>query len=197
MNSTPPSFFARLALGFGTLFAVLSDGKLAAQVQDLRAGVLPVAAVPQPAPPSPPPSPPPVPVAPTLPPLRIATPDAALQLLGLMQREARFIDFIQEDVAAFSDADIGGAARLVHAGCRKVLAEHFTLTAAREEPEGSLIMLSEGFDAAAIRLTGNVVGTAPFRGRLAHRGWRVTEVRLPRLTEGHDARILAAAEVEL
>ncbi len=190
MTSTPPSFLARLALGFGTLFAVLSDGKLAAQVQDLRAGVQPLA------PPVAPPASVPAP-APVAPPLRIATPDAALQLLGLMQREARFIDFIQEDVAAFSDAEMGGAARLVHAGCRKVLAEHFTLTAAREEPEGSRIVLNAGFDAAAIRLTGNVVGTAPFRGSLTHRGWRVTDVRLPRLTEGHDARILAAAEVEL
>ena len=57
--------------------------------------------------------------------------------------------------------------------------------------------LEPGFDAAAIRPTGNVVGDPPFSGTLAHRGWRVTETRLPKLTGGHDPRIIAAAEVEL
>ena len=38
--------------------------------------------------------------------LKEATPDAALQLLALLQKEARFIDFIKEDVAAYSDAEI-------------------------------------------------------------------------------------------
>ncbi|MDQ2780435.1 MAG: DUF2760 domain-containing protein, partial [Pseudomonadota bacterium] len=123
--------------------------------------------------------------------------DAALQLLGLLQREARLLDFLQEDVAAYADADVAGAARLVHAGCRKVLEQTFTLEAVRSEDEGSRISLDEGFDAAAVRLTGNVVGQPPFRGQLSHRGWRVTDVRLPGLTEGHDSRIIAPAEVEL
>ena len=176
MNNAP-SFFARLSL----VFAVLGDSKLAAQLQDLRNGVVPAA----------PPAPSPAPV------LKVATPDAALQLLGLLQREARFVDFIQEDVAAYSDADIGGAARLVHTGCRKVLQEHFTLAPARPEAEGSRIVLDAGFDASTNRLTGNVVGNAPFRGTLRHPGWKATDVRLPRTTEGHDPRVIAAAEVEL
>ena len=65
--------------------------------------------------------------------LKEATPDAALQLLGLLQKEARFIDFIKEDIAAFSDADIGIAARVVHEGCNKAINEHFTLAAVRSE----------------------------------------------------------------
>lgn len=176
MNNAP-SFFARLSLAF----AVLGDGKLAARLQDVRNGVVPVA----------PAAPPPPSI------LKVATPDAALQLLGLLQREARFVDFIQEDVAAYSDADIGGAARLVHTGCRKVLQEHFTLVPARPEAEGSRIVLEAGFDASTHRLIGNVVGPAPYQGTLRHPGWKVTGVRLPRTTEGHDPRIIAAAEVEL
>ncbi len=86
---------------------------------------------------------------------------------------------------------------LVHEGCRKVLREHFSIEPVRSEAEGSRVTLDAGFDAAAIRLTGNVVGTAPFRGSLSHRGWRVAEVRLPKLAERHDARVLAPAEVEL
>jgi hypothetical protein len=129
--------------------------------------------------------------------VRETTPEAALQLLGLLQREARFVDFVQEDVAAYSDADIGAAARVVHEGCRKVLGEHFSIDPIRSEPEGSRITLPEGFDAAAVRLTGKVVGKPPFTGSLGHRGWRVTGTRLPKLAEGHDASVIAQAEVEL
>jgi hypothetical protein len=129
--------------------------------------------------------------------LKEATPDAALQLLGLLQKEARFIDFIKEDIAAFSDADIGIAARVVHEGCNKAINEHFTLASVRSEQEGSKITLPVNFDAAAVRLTGNIVGTAPFIGTLVHKGWQVTGIRLPKLTSGHNAAIVAPAEVEL
>jgi hypothetical protein len=125
------------------------------------------------------------------------SPDAALQLLALLQQEARFIDFIQEDLLGFSDADVGAAARVVHEGGRKVLQDYFSLAAVRDEQEESRVTLAEGFDATAVRLTGNVIGQPPFTGTLIHRGWRVTEVRLPRLAEGHDAYIIAPAEVEL
>ncbi len=129
--------------------------------------------------------------------LREATPDAALQLLGLLQKEARFIDFLKEDITAYSDADIGVAARVVHEGCNKAINEHFTLAAVRSEQEGSKITLSDGFDAATVRLTGNIVGSAPFTGTLVHKGWQVTGIRLPKLTSGHNAAIVAPAEVEL
>ncbi len=129
--------------------------------------------------------------------LKESTPDAALQLLGLLQKEARFIDFIKEDITAYSDADIGVAARVVHEGCNKALNEHFTLAPVRSEQEGGKITLQQGFDASSVRLTGNIVGTAPFTGTLIHKGWQVTNIRLPKLTQGHDAKILAAAEVEL
>ncbi|MFT5559290.1 MAG: hypothetical protein ACI9RZ_001768 [Sphingobacteriales bacterium] len=55
----------------------------------------------------------------------------------------------------------------------------------------------EGFNASAVRLTGNVVGNAPFNGTLIHKGWKVSEVKLPKLAVGHDASIVAPAEVEL
>ena len=129
--------------------------------------------------------------------LQLASETAALQLLGLLQREARFIDFVEEDVAGYSDEDIGAASRVVHEGCRKVLREHFTLAPVRSESEGQRLTLPVGFDAAANRITGNVVGQAPFTGTLAHRGWRASETRLPQLAPGHDATVLAQAEIEL
>ena len=129
--------------------------------------------------------------------LKEATPDAALQLLSLLQKEARFIDFIKEDVAAFSDAEIGAAARVVHQGCSKAVNEHFTLAPVSTDQEGNRVTLNKGFDAASFRLTGNIVGEAPFTGTLVHKGWQVTDLRLPKLTEGHNAKIVAPAEVEL
>jgi Domain of unknown function (DUF2760) len=129
--------------------------------------------------------------------LKEYTPDAALQVLGLLQKEARFIDFLKEDITAYNDADIGVAARVVHDGCNKALNEHFSLAPIRTEQEGSNITVPVGFDAAAIRLTGNIVGVAPFTGSLVHKGWQVTEVRLPKLTQGHNPNIVAAAEIEL
>jgi hypothetical protein len=139
----------------------------------------------------------PAPAPAPAPELKLADTSSALQLLGLLQRDARLIDFTHEDLRAYSDADIGAAARVVHEGCAKVLREHFTLQALRSEAEGSRISLPAGFDAASVRLTGNVVGTAPFTGSLNHKGWRATEVRLPKLSIGHDASIVAQAEVEL
>lgn len=129
--------------------------------------------------------------------LKESTPDAALQLLGLLQQQARFIDFIKEDLSAFNDADIGVAARVVHEGCKKVLNEHFTLEPVRSEQEGGKVTLPKGFDAASVRLTGKVTGEAPFTGTLVHKGWQVTNIRLPKLTQGYNAAIVAPAEVEL
>jgi hypothetical protein len=175
-----PSFWSRLSLAFGAFFKTLGDAEFAARIRDDQVG--PIAA----------PAPAPAPA-----PLRIATPDAALQLLALFQREARLIDFANENITVYSDADIGAAARVVHEGCARVLREHFTIQPVRSELEGARVTLPEGFDAASVRLTGNVVGKAPFTGTLSHRGWKATDVRLPQLAEQHDARIITPAEVEL
>ncbi|CAN7671418.1 DUF2760 domain-containing protein [Paraburkholderia sp. SIMBA_054] len=192
MTEPNVSLLGRLSLAFGTFFSILGDRDFAVSVLRLRSGAAPT---PAPAPAAAPvakPTPAPAPVV-----IKEATPEAALQLLGLLQRDARFIDFVEEDIAKYSDADIGAAARLVHDGCRATLREHFTIQPVRDEAEGSRVTINEGFDATAIRLTGNVVGKAPFSGSISHRGWRVADVRLPKLTQSHDATVLAPAEVEL
>lgn len=129
--------------------------------------------------------------------LKESTPDAALQVLSLLQKEARFLDFIKEDITTYNDADIGAAARVVHDGCNKAINEHFSLAPVRTEQEGSSITLATDFNAGEMRLTGNIVGSAPFTGTLVHKGWQVTDVRLPKLTQGYNPRIVAAAEIEL
>ena len=195
MNQTPPSFLSRIAIAIGSFFAILGNARLASDITRLRGGEVLAADVP------------PVPpkevrievlvekIVETVVEKRVDA--SALQLLGLLQREARFVDFVQEDVVGYTDAEVGAAARVVHEGCRKVLGAHFSIAPVRSEPEGSRVTLAAGFDATAVRLTGNVVGQAPFTGTLGHRGWRVTEARLPQLTDDKAAAILAQAEVEL
>lgn len=193
-DATPPSFFARFLLAWVAYFRVLFDPRFALGVEQLREGnlALPAPTEEKKAEPAPAEKPKPETVV-----LREATPDAALQLLALLQREGRFVDFLQEDVSSYSDAEIGGAARVVHEGCKKALDEHFTLEPVHEKEEGSQVEVPKGFDAHSIRLTGNVVGEPPFKGSLSHRGWRCTDVRLPKMSEGHNPRIIAPAEVEL
>ncbi|RLB54001.1 MAG: DUF2760 domain-containing protein [Deltaproteobacteria bacterium] len=190
MSDQRPGFISRIFLSWVAYFRCLFDADFAAGVVRLRAGTaLPADAETKENKED---APAPKPVV-----LREATPDAALQLLSLLQREGRFIDFLEEDVASFSDADIGAAARVVHEGCKKALDEHLTIEPVRSEEEGAKVTLEAGFDAGAVRLTGNVVGEAPFTGTLSHRGWRVTKIELPKLAEDHDAKVLMAAEVEL
>ena len=184
MNDLPLGFFARLRLALRAFGRILSDGAFAGGILRLERGELtgPVA---------------PAVAEPSKPLLRDTTPDSALQLLALLQREGRFVDFLEENVGAYSDAEIGGAARVVHEGCRKVIRDYLQIEPVRTEAEGARLTLAAGFDAAAVWLTGNVVGQPPFTGALMHRGWRVTEIKLPKLAEGHDVRVLAPAEVEL
>ncbi|OCH12297.1 MULTISPECIES: DUF2760 domain-containing protein [unclassified Aliivibrio] len=129
--------------------------------------------------------------------VKATTPESALQLLSLLQKEARFIDFMQEDLKGFADAEVGAAARVIHDGGQKVLSEYFTLVPVRTEEEESRLSIPAGFNPSEVRLTGNVVGEAPFNGTLIHRGWKVAEVKLPKLADGYDATIVAPAEVEL
>jgi hypothetical protein len=120
----------------------------------------------------------------------------ALQLLSLLQREGRLVDFLEQDITSFSDEEVGAAARLVHDGCRKTLRQVVTVTPVRAENEGTNVTIPDSAG-TEVKLIGNVGGTPPYRGTLRHRGWRASAVRLPQMMEGHDAKILAPAEVEL
>jgi hypothetical protein len=201
-------FLTRLWFAFVCWFRLLADGTFARQVWQLSPNAGGAPTLPEPAPK-------PAPLAPAeVEPARQAAPagegaakapgggpaqptTAALQLLAVLQREGRFIDFLEEDIAGFPDAQIGAAARVVHEGCRRALREHVALESVRAEDEGARVRLESGFDAGKVKLVGNVQGAGPFEGVLRHRGWRARDVRLPELVRGADARVLAPAEVEL
>ena len=134
-------------------------------------------------------------------PKQVAPPESAhasaLMLLAAFQREGRLIDFLQQEVAGFSDEEIGAAARYVHGGCRTAFRQFFEIIPAVQGSEGGSTTVPSGFDAQRIRLTGNVSGQPPFKGTLKHHGWIVTEIRMPSISKALDARVIAPAEVEL
>ena len=167
------SFFERLKLAFAILFGLVPPPVLPAEA-----------------------SPPPIPV-----PAARLTPEqqhaSALFLLGLLQREGRLLDFLQEDIASFADADVGAAARLVHEGCRKVLGQYVPIAAVVNQQEGASMEIPQGFDANRFRLTGNVCGVGPWKGSLKHHGWITTQISLPDVPTTVDVKVIAPAEVEL
>lgn len=208
-DTTNLPILTRLWFAFACLVRVLLDGRFARRVFDLRGKATPAAdQLEAPAPPE-------AEAQPEREQSEAEQPEAegeaehaaarsareaestasAMVLLALLQREGRLIDFLQQDIATFDDGDVGAAARVVHEGCRKALADHLTITAIRDEAEQSAVVI-EDVD-ASVKLTGNVAGSPPYRGTLRHRGWRVTDLSLPRLTGDASADILAPAEVEL
>jgi hypothetical protein len=182
---------SRLWLSWVACFRILFDGRFAAQVAALRDGVAVAAslspsepATPQKAPSSAPATEP------------AAGPGAeALQLLSLLQRDGRFVDFIEQDITSFSDQDVGAAARVVHEGCRKALHAHARVESVRGETEGSQLTLERAD--GSVKLVGNVAGSAPYQGVLRHRGWRVRDLKLPTRLGEHDPSLVAPAELEL
>jgi hypothetical protein len=120
--------------------------------------------------------------------------------LALLQEHGRLVDFAKEDITAASDAQIGSAARVVHAGCRKVLEEFFEISPVQSATEGAPLTLEAGFDAPAYKLLGSVPDQPPYKGKLLHPGWAAQSVKLPRVTGTSAQRpwpVLAPAEVEV
>jgi hypothetical protein len=122
---------------------------------------------------------------------------SGLFVLSALQREGRLVDFLQQEVAGFSDEEVGAAARVVHSGCSKALKQYFDFEPAIAAAEGSAMSVPKGFDAQRIRLTGNVTGQPPFKGTVKHHGWIAKGIRLPALADNLDPHIIAPAEVEL
>src|SRR6266567_4505459 len=123
--------------------------------------------------------------------------DRAVQMLALLQRDGRLIDFLAENISPYADEQLGAAVRTIHETCRQVLERYVKLEPVLNSDEDQPVTVQAGFDPAAIKLIGNVAGEPPVRGVLRHKGWRVKEVNLPPLPQGAGRMVLAPAEVEL
>jgi hypothetical protein len=168
----------RLKRAFSAFFSILFHDEMPAAAPESRPVQSPAAAAPVPVPPS-------------------DQPDRAIQLLALLQRDGRLVDFLMEDLATYSDAQIGAAVRDVHAACRDALTRYVALEPILSGKEGEPTSVATDVDPAAVRLVGNVTGQPPFPGTLLHRGWRATRIALPPLSAVAGRRIVAQAEVEV
>jgi hypothetical protein len=121
----------------------------------------------------------------------------AVQLLSILQREGRLLDFLQEEIDSYSDAQIGAAVRDVHRGCKKALSEYVPVEPVMKESENARVRVDAGFDPSRIRLVGNVLGEPPYTGTLRHHGWRTATIKLPAPPVAADPSVVAPAEVEL
>ncbi|MDB5346631.1 MAG: hypothetical protein JWP89_5008 [Schlesneria sp.] len=182
----------RILLAFRVFFKVLFNGEVASRVDRALVGL----AAPEPTPVQPAPVPKteerprPEPKRPTQ--------SEAVTLLATLQREARLVDFLKEDLSGYTDDQVGAAVRAIHQDAAKVLDRLFSIRAVVSDEEGAAVEVPAGFDAARYRFTGKVAGEAPFRGTLRHHGWEAGRCELPQFT-GSDsgAKTIAPAEVEL
>jgi hypothetical protein len=169
----------RLSLAFRSFFSILFGGTLPADVA-LAFGyskAMPVKA-------SPPPAPKP-----------LAGPaDGAVQILAVLQRDARLVDFLMEDISGYPDDQVGAAVRDVQSQARESLVRYLRLEPVIDGVEGTFSK-AEGLDSAQVKLVGNVPasGKAP-GGLLRHKGWKAVKVDLPQAPPGS---VLAPAEIEI
>jgi len=169
-----------LILAIRSFFAILFKGALPDEIL-AELGLARRAAAPKAAPP------------PTAP----ATPsDGALQILAILQRDSRLIDFLMEDISAYSDDQVGTAVRGLHGQCRDALNRYVQLAPVIDGVEGAFTRLAS-IDPATVKLLGNVPPQPPAGGVLRHKGWRCVKVDLPALSGKQDAKIIAPAEVEI
>ncbi len=162
---------ARLGLAWEAFRRVLGDAAVAAKVAPLLG---------PPEPPKPP---------------RLS--GVPLRLLSILQRESRLLDFLLEDISGADDEQVGAGVRALHAKAQAVIKERLTLAPVLAGEEETTVQVPAGFDPSAISVTGNVTGQPPFKGVLKHRGWRVTDYKLPAPPEGQDDLVVAPAEVEI
>lgn len=124
--------------------------------------------------------------------------DGALQILGILQRDARLIDFLMEDISVYADDQVGAAVRNLHEQSRESLKRYFQLAPVIDGVEGTFTKI-ESADRAAVKLLGNVPASGKVPGgTLRHKGWKASQVNLPALSGAPDATaVLAPAEVEV
>ena len=123
--------------------------------------------------------------------------DGALQMLAILQRDSRLIDFMMEDISPYSDDQVGAAVRNVHDQCRDTLDRYVHLVPVIDGVEGTFTKLDSN-DPNVVKLLGNVPasGKAP-GGLLRHKGWRADRIDLPQAATSQSAAIISPAEIEV
>jgi hypothetical protein len=126
----------------------------------------------------------------------VRTTDGALQLLGILQRDSRLVDFLMEDISAYSDDQVGAAVRELHDQCRDSVGRYVSLTPVIDGVEGTFVQ-APSKDPNVVKFVGNVPAKPPSGGTLRHKGWRASKVDLPAIAGRQDPMVIAPAEIEI
>jgi hypothetical protein len=176
----------RILLAFKSFFALLFQGRLSDSLLT-ELGLSRRAAASAPTPKA---------AATPAPAVAVKPSDGALQILAILQRDSRLLDFLMEDIASYSDDQIGAAVRELHDQCRDAVSRYVTLQPVIDGVEGTFAQ-APSKDPNVVKFVGNVPATPPSGGILRHKGWRAAKVDLPALAAKQDAAILAPAEIEI
>src|SRR5262249_56700577 len=98
---------------------------------------------------------------------------------GVLEEDGRLADSLPEEMAGYSDEQIGAATRGIHATCGKALRACVRLEPVLSGREDDTVTVPAGFDPASIRLTANVHGQPPLTGTLRHAGRRAAAITIP------------------
>ena len=137
--------------------------------------------------------------APCLGPAEVPPPSAsegALHLLAILQREARFIDYIQESLDGYDDNTVGSVSRKIHDDCHRALDKYFRIVPVMAEEEQSQVKIPADFDPRRIKLTGAAT-PPPCTGTLQHKGWMAGKQEMPTRNTAQDPSVISPAEVEI
>ncbi len=126
----------------------------------------------------------------------VRTADGALQLLGILQRDSRLVDFLMEDISGYADDQVGAAVRELHDQCRDAVARYVSLTPVIDGVEGTFVQAPTK-DPNVVKFIGNVPAKPPAGGTLRHKGWRASKVDLPAIAGKQDPAVIAPAEIEI
>ena len=124
--------------------------------------------------------------------------DGAIQILSILQRDARLIDFLMEDISAYDDEQVGAAVRTLHDLSRDTLKRYVDLVPVIDGVEGTFTSLGGtpvAKNPALVKFLGNVPAGLPQGGLLRHKGWAAKKVDLP--VPKHGANVVAPAEIEI
>lgn len=172
----------RIVLAFRSFFSILFGGSLPADIAQAFGYAKPTtvkAAAP-------------VPAAPPKP--QASPADGAVQMLGILQRDSRLVDFLMEDISAYTDDQVGAAIRDVQVHAKQALERYLKLQPVIDAVEETSVTTA-GLDSTSYKLIGKVPPNGKAAsGVLRHRGWKAGNVDLP---SAKPSVILAPAELEV
>ena len=117
-------------------------------------------------------------------------------MLAILQRDARLIDFIMDDLAPYSDEQVGAVVRAVHDQARDSLTRYITVRPVIDGVENTYTRVPAG-DPQLVKFIGNVPAGTPQGGTLRHKGWRAAATELPAPNPRQDVSVIAPAEIEI